>query len=265
MNIKNKQGFTLIELLSVIIILVVIAAITIPIIIKTIQDAKNGATINSAYGYIIAVEKETANKILNEESIGGPYILDDFQVALKGTLPTIGHMLIDDNGSVIVAELCIDDKKVNYSNNLATIDKTRFCSDIDVVGIIPEPNPDVCFIFNSGTKTITGYKSYINNPTPTYIDCTSEVSVPPTISGAVVTTIGNNAFKGYNLTAAYIPNGITTIGNNAFDLNSITVVIIGSNGLTIGDMAFGTNQFRTVYNIGGLGSYLFTDMVWFKQ
>ena len=53
---KNKKGFTLIELLAVILILAIIALVTVPIVINMIENARRKAAIDTAYGYIQAVE-----------------------------------------------------------------------------------------------------------------------------------------------------------------------------------------------------------------
>ena len=53
----NKKGFTLIELLAIIVILAIIAVITVPIILNIIENSKNGAAQDSAYGFKDAVEK----------------------------------------------------------------------------------------------------------------------------------------------------------------------------------------------------------------
>ena len=49
---KSKKGFTLIELLAVIVILAIIALITVPIVIRIIDNAKKGAAEDSTYGVI---------------------------------------------------------------------------------------------------------------------------------------------------------------------------------------------------------------------
>ena len=49
---KSNKGFTLIELLAVIVILAIIALITVPIVIKIIDNAKKGAAEDSTYGVI---------------------------------------------------------------------------------------------------------------------------------------------------------------------------------------------------------------------
>ena len=49
---KSNKGFTLIELLAVIVILAIIALITLPIVIRIIDNAKKGAAEDSTYGVI---------------------------------------------------------------------------------------------------------------------------------------------------------------------------------------------------------------------
>ncbi len=65
---KRKKGFTLIELLAVIIILAVIALIAIPLIMNIIGEAKKGAVVNSAYGYINALENSLARAMIDDTS-----------------------------------------------------------------------------------------------------------------------------------------------------------------------------------------------------
>ena len=52
----KRKGFTLIELLAVIVILAVIALIATPIILNMINSARKSSAVDSAYGYIKAVE-----------------------------------------------------------------------------------------------------------------------------------------------------------------------------------------------------------------
>ncbi len=53
----KKKGFTLIELLAVIVILAIIALIATPMIMDVIEKSKRGAAIDSAYGYLEALEQ----------------------------------------------------------------------------------------------------------------------------------------------------------------------------------------------------------------
>lgn len=75
--------------------------------------------------------------------------------------------------------------------------------------------PVSCFVFNSGTGTITDY----NYTTP---GCPSAVKIPTSIGGVAVTAIGANAFEASNLTKLYVPSSITTVGNYAFRTNNLT-------------------------------------------
>ncbi|MBP3461255.1 MAG: prepilin-type N-terminal cleavage/methylation domain-containing protein, partial [Bacilli bacterium] len=61
---KNK-GFTLIELLAVIVILAIIALIATPIILNMINDARKSASVDSAYGYIEAIEYSNSMSMLD--------------------------------------------------------------------------------------------------------------------------------------------------------------------------------------------------------
>ena len=56
----KRKGFTLIELLAVIVILAVIALISIPMILNTVEKSKEGAAKVSAENYLDAVEKYIA-------------------------------------------------------------------------------------------------------------------------------------------------------------------------------------------------------------
>jgi BspA type Leucine rich repeat region (6 copies) len=80
---------------------------------------------------------------------------------------------------------------------------------------------------NNGTITITGYTG-----------SGGAVSIPDTIDGLPVTTIGYSAFWSYSLTAVTIPNSVTSIGDSAFGKCSLTNVTVGNSVTNIGDYAF---------------------------
>ncbi len=85
------------------------------------------------------------------------------------------------------------------------------------------------YTIQQGTITLTAYTG-----------SDGIITLPDTIEGLPVTTIGNGAFAGRTgVTRINIPDSVTTIGSGAFancyDLSSVT---IGSNVTTIGDSAF---------------------------
>ena len=88
---------------------------------------------------------------------------------------------------------------------------------------------DYKYTVNEGTVTITGYTG-----------SSTEVSIPATIDGKSVTSIGENAF--YNctsLTNITIPDSVTYIGDSAFyNCASLTSVTIPDSVTSIGCSAF---------------------------
>lgn len=101
---RNNKGFTLIELLAVIVILAVIALIATPIIMGVINNAKQGANKDSAYGYVKTLETAIAQKLVDDTSYSIPascVISADgkscgaISVSFKGTNPTGGTITFD--------------------------------------------------------------------------------------------------------------------------------------------------------------------------
>ena len=135
----NQKGFTLIELLAVIVILAVIALIATPLIMGTITKAKKNAAIDSAYGYMRAMETsigkihvEDASKIMEQEEItftvennGASLVTDGatMEVNYKGSKPEDGGTLAyDKNGRVVRGTLTISGYEVKITNDKATIE-----------------------------------------------------------------------------------------------------------------------------------------------
>jgi hypothetical protein len=92
-------------------------------------------------------------------------------------------------------------------------------------------NPPVSWFYtiNGGTITITGFSSPLR-----------AVTIPDTINGLMVTSIGEWAFENHtNLTGVTIGNSVTNIGNYAFyGCISLTGVTIPDGVIKIGDGAF---------------------------
>ncbi|MDD4411444.1 MAG: leucine-rich repeat protein [Bacilli bacterium] len=112
----------------------------------------------------------------------------------------------------------------------------KFTVEFNGGGVCPiTPTPESCFVFNPDTNTITDYNY-------TTEGCPSDVSIPSTIGGVAVTTIGTSAFENNNLTCITFPSSVTTIGGSAFRGNSFTNLTIPSTITSIGSRAFANNQ-----------------------
>lgn len=133
----RKKGFTLVELLAVIVIIGVIALITTPIIINTIEDVKTDAIRQSVIGYIDAVKKaivdDEESNLKDEEwtyyiKDGNLYQDAEYEtlaltVGIKGKVPEDGGTVtIDENGKIINYEFVFSESPIYFnSENPKTI------------------------------------------------------------------------------------------------------------------------------------------------
>ena len=117
---KAKKGFTLIELLAVIVILAIIALITVPVVIKIINNAKKGAAEDSAYGVVESAKLFWASNQGNFENNNAEVTFTcsksgdvksctttsftDGTLDISGTKPEAGSVTIN-NGEVTVTNL----------------------------------------------------------------------------------------------------------------------------------------------------------------
>lgn len=117
----KKNGFTLIELLAVIIILVIIAVITIPMLLNVIKKAKLGALKSSTYGIIESASIYLAKNLNNN-------ITDDITFTCNSTGCTsesgqkleykgenyIGTVVVKKDGTVAICLSNGDSAATNY-------------------------------------------------------------------------------------------------------------------------------------------------------
>lgn len=114
-----------------------------------------------------------------------------------------------------------------------------------VPGEKPEEKPDTpasddtCFELDGIGSTITGYKIELE-------ECTTDVVIPSSINGNIITGIGEMAFADNQLTSVIIPNGVTSVGWYAFALNQLTSVNIPDSVTRISEGAFTGNQLTSV-------------------
>ncbi len=108
-------------------------------------------------------------------------------------------------------------------------------------------SPQEWFIFednSDGTATITGVSDVWKNLED---ENKYDIAIPSkSTNGNSVTTIGEYAFNGNNLTSIVIPKSVTTIGGYAFEYNNLTNLVIPDNVITIEDGAFEYNNLESL-------------------
>ncbi len=141
--------------------------------------------------------------------------------------------------------------KPHTSNNLRIL--TALCLSLWAAGPrASAQEADYTYTTANGAVTITGYKGF-----------GGAVTIPDTITGLPVTSIGPQAFRMCtNLTSITIPNGVTSIGYDAFGFcRSLTGVTMGNSVTRIGNWAFNCCssliQVTIPNGVTTIGSYAF--------
>lgn len=119
-----------------------------------------------------------------------------------------------------------------------------------------EYTDESCFVFNNGT--ITDYD----------LECPKKLVIPPTIDGAEVYSIGEDAFNGNGIKYVYIPEGIFTIDEKAFYDNDLIAVTIPTTVRNIYYRAFYNNPLLKKVNIKGKSSvnaFNVYDDIWYPE
>ena len=128
-----KKGFTLIELLAVIVVLAIIALISIPVIINSIDDARKTAWKDTAHGITKSLENLYAEELLkNETSLDMFFLYENkvftsypngININYKGLKPQDGGIVLHSDGNITMA--------IYDSNNCAI--KKKFDNDIAII------------------------------------------------------------------------------------------------------------------------------------
>ena len=218
----RKKGFTLIELLAVIVILAIIALIAVPVILNVIEKSKESSAVDSAYGYIHAIENNLAIAEVKNGLVAEDKEYEDlrefeetYNINVKGTKPVSGKFTLNKR-KVVSAEFKIDgynivcDKKkcesrgknvtvpvtVTYNANGGTVDKTEDRVLTNSTLDLPTPTKnDYSFI---GWYTEANGGEEVTNETP----ITSEM----TLYAQYVKTINNFDYTG-NVQEITLPKG----------------------------------------------------------
>ena len=134
----KKKGFTLIELLAVIVILAIIALIAMPLVLNTIEKAREGAAEASAYAYAEEVERyiilsqidptlpklqpgveyQLSSKKYEVADLADPTttFINDL-VSIKGDKPTEGYLKLDSKNKIETIEMVIKSYPVTCEND----------------------------------------------------------------------------------------------------------------------------------------------------
>ncbi|MCX6867415.1 MAG: leucine-rich repeat protein, partial [Verrucomicrobia bacterium] len=139
----------------------------------------------------------------------------------------------------------------NFSVTFTPAATTPRTATLHIVSNAPDDNPfDIVltgcgpFIYATagGTVTITGY----NGPG-------GEVTIPATINGLPVTSIGVNAFLNHtSLTSVTIPASVTSIGDAAFSgCTSLASLYFQGNAPILGSAVFDGEAWTTAYYLSG--------------
>ena len=113
----NKKGFTLIELLAVIIILAVIALIATPIVLNVVEQAREKAAVNSAYGVIDTAKLYYTESLLDSSKTVNATGNEAKTLNVSGTKPSSGTWDFDSaTGKITLNDVVIGDYTCNGNN-----------------------------------------------------------------------------------------------------------------------------------------------------
>lgn len=116
----NKKGFTLIELLAVIVVLAIIALIATPIVMNTINNAKEGANARSVEGYMKAYEAAYYEEMLKNNGDEPETVTPEY----GGAVVSCEGISKDPTNNAFTATKCtVDNMDFSYNNGKATIIK----------------------------------------------------------------------------------------------------------------------------------------------
>jgi len=195
----------------------------------------------SLFGEIVDQEEDSTKVLIQGQT--------DPAAQLTGTLVdgTAQSILIDPEGGFSIE---FEKKDVTEKITLIAESEGKWRSNpliLTIPTLAKDPNnqemPAACFdtTESNGEITITNYR------TGMYPECNStEIVISEVIGGNPVTSIGQYAFAGRQLTSVTLPNSVTSIENSAFTSNQLSSVRLGTGVISIGNSAFDNSQLTSV-------------------
>ena len=182
-------------------------------------------------------------------------------LSIPSSVTTLGNFAFDNNE---ISTLTIGAYAASMSDTAFTSNPIVSAT-IDGVVHVPATGttPESCFSFNSGSHTITGYKtnslSLMKNQNSA---CLSVLDIPSTIGGVPVTSIQFYTFFKDKITELTLPSTLTDIGIAAFGGNRFSHVTIPALVSSIGPGAFSQGRLDSLTVLGSnisLGNSVFHD------
>lgn len=274
----NNKGFTMVELLAAITILGILMIVAIPSVQKVIDDSRKDVYLDN-----VIIQRNNIEKIINSEEY---YVYDketvyyfDYRLgeSEKKSVSPYGEWVncyvvvtfdgknlhfywtgIDEAGWKIDLKREVKDMTVKdiYNTDAKNVLPGNLIGGRDNVVIYTPDNGDdgeereasnnmtskeaeKCFSFKkleNDTYSITNYNT----------SCGTEVEVPSSIDGKIVSIIDENAFRSKGLTKVTLYYGIKELKNGAFQNNRISNLKLSSSITKIGPFAFRSNIIETL-------------------
>ena len=175
---KTNKGFTLIELLAVIVILAVIALVATPLVMSTINDAKEGALKSTVRSIKEEAEKLYVQKVQSNPS-ENPTITED-EIEYSGDQIPTSDMKVTFNNSGAANIAIYKDSKCVYkffNDSDVTVNKTwtkEECLNSVLLGsdmLVKKANGSDITVYNNGNK---GEMYTFNQPETEQLEATTD-------------------------------------------------------------------------------------------
>lgn len=154
--------------------------------------------------------------------------------------------------TIPISSFTVNDGKLYAGDQMARIYESPPIDDF-FTPIIPLTGSESCFQFDTQSKTITDYYEHEQN-TASNPPCSRDVTIPSTIGGIPVTTIGYRAFQNKQITGITLPPTLRSIGVYGFSDNHLSSLTIPEGITDIGDVAFEGNQLKSLIVPASLAS-----------